>query len=150
VTEDQVRGEAAEAVAWQVAAAEEQARREAAEEAAHRIASVAQQQRGQAQGRAVQDVTPVEAAAVELTGEHGSSKTAEPLMQTDGVAEQARREPAEDARRRVVAPAEERARDSSAGSLPLHNWIQRARPPDDPSEAADWPHALLRRKSDAG
>jgi hypothetical protein len=152
VAEEQVRREAAEEAARQVAAAGVKARGETAEEAADQVAEAAQHRGAQAPGQAADVPAPLEATTVELTGDQGPREAAGTEMQSGGSAGDEPREAAEEAPRQVVGATEEQARDNSAGSLPLHRWVQTATPPDDESAAADWPHALLsdRRNSDTG
>ena len=150
VTEERLRGEAAEEAARQLAAARVQQGGETAEEAADQIGEAAQHRRARAPGQAADVPAPLEATTVELTGDQGPREAVGRVMQSGGSPREERRpEAAEEAPPQVVAATEEQSRDNSAGSLPLHKWVQTATP-DDESAAADWPHALLRRDSDKG
>jgi hypothetical protein len=139
-----VRREAAEETEIQIAAGAEQARREAAEEVNRRLAA--------SEEKARKDVaeasTPLQATAVELSGEQGPSKAVERVVLTEA-AEPRRRESVEEAPRPVVAPAEQRPLDNPTEGLPLHRWLQAARQSDEGTAADDWPHDLLRRKPDS-
>ena len=78
-----------------------------------------------------------EGDGVELTGDQGPREAVGRVMQSGGSPREERRpEAAEEAPPQVVAATEEQSRDNSAGSLPLHKWVQTATP-DDESAAAD-------------